>query len=65
MIHKRLQTDIIRENRLRRLAHATIAASRVGSGWVQLGKQETGLGTAGIADDEAWKWEAILDQFLL
>ena len=61
MIHKRLQTDIVRENRLRRLAHTTIAASRVRGRGIELRQQEAGLGAAGVADDEAGEWEAVLD----
>lgn len=64
MIHKRLQTNIVRENRLRGLAHTTVAASRVRGRWVEFGEKETCLRAASVADDEARQWEAILDEFL-
>jgi len=65
MIHKRLQADVVREDGLRVLAHATIAAGRVSGGRVELGEQETGLRATGVANDEAWQWEAVLDEFLM
>lgn len=64
MIHKSLQTNIVREDRLGRLTDTTVAASRMRSGRVELREQETGLGPAGIADDEAGQREAVLDEFL-
>jgi hypothetical protein len=64
MIHKRLQTDIVRKDRLCSLAHTTVATSGVGRGRVEFGEEETGLGSASVADDEARKREAVLDQFL-
>jgi hypothetical protein len=36
----------------------------VGSGRVELGEQETGLGAAGVADDEAGEGKAVLDEVL-
>lgn len=64
MIHKRLQANIVREDGLSSLAHAAIAASRMRGGRVEFGEEETGLRAAGIADDEAREWEAVLDEFL-
>ena len=64
MVHKRLQANIVRENGLGGLAHAAVAAARVGGGGVEFGEQETGLGAAGVADDEAREGEAVLDEFL-
>ena len=64
MIHKRLQTDVVREDGLRSLAHTTVATSGVGRGRVEFGEKEAGLGSAGVADDEAGKGEAVLDEFL-
>ena len=61
MIHKRLQTDIVREDRLRSLAHSAVATGGVRRGRVEFGEQETGLGAAGVADDEAREGEAVLD----
>ena len=43
MVHERLQTDIVREDRLRSLAHASITTRGVRSRWVELGKQEPSL----------------------
>jgi hypothetical protein len=64
MIHERLQADIIRENRLSSLTDAAIAGTRVGGGRVEFGEQETGLGAAGVADDETREGEAVLDEVL-
>lgn len=64
MIHERLQTDIVREDSLRGLANATVALCSVGGGGVQLAEQEASLGAAGVADDEAGKGEAVLDEVL-
>lgn len=64
MIHKRLQADVVSENRLRRLADTSVARGSVRRRWVELGEQETGLGAAGIADDESRQREAVLDEFL-
>jgi hypothetical protein len=36
----------------------------VGGGRVELGEQETGLGAAGVADDEAGEGKAVLDEVL-
>ena len=64
MVHKRLQANIVRENGLRSLAHAAVAAGRVSGGRVEFREQEAGLGAAGVADDEAREGEAVLDKFL-
>ena len=32
--------------------------------WIELGEQEAGLGPAGVADNETWKREAILNEVL-
>lgn len=64
MVHKRLQTNIVCEDRLRSLAYTTVTACRMGSGWVELGQEETGLGATRVADDEAWEGKAVLDQLL-
>lgn len=62
MIHERLQADVVGEDGLGRLGHAAIARGRrVRRGRVELGEQETGLGAACVADDEAWEGEAVLD----
>jgi len=65
MIHESLQTDIVGENRLRRLRHpAAVPAARrtrVRRTGVQLGEQETRLRAARVADDEAGEGEAVLD----
>lgn len=65
VVHERLQTDIIGEDGLCSLLHTTIACrARVRRRGVELGEQETGLRTAGVADDETGQWEAVLDEFL-
>lgn len=65
MIHKGLQANIIREDRLCSLRHAAVArGARVRGRRVELGEQETSLRAASVADDEARKWEAVLDEFL-
>ena len=62
MIHESLQADVVGEDGLGRLGHAAIARGRrVRRGRVELGEQETGLGAAGVADDEAGEREAVLD----
>ena len=65
VIHKSLQTDIVRENRLRRLRHpATVPAARrarVRRTGVQFREQEARLRAPGVADDEAGEGEAVLD----
>ena len=65
MIHKRLQTNIVREDGLSGLAYTTIAAGRVGRRWVEFGEKEASLRSTRVADNEAWKGEAVLDEFLL
>ena len=64
MVHERLQADVVGEDCLRRLAHATVGARRVRRRGVELGQQEAGLRAAGVADDEAGQGEAVLDQLL-
>ena len=66
MIHKRLQTNIIRENRLRALTHTTIPTrtTRMRRRWIELGEQETGLRSASVADNETGKRETVLDEVL-
>ena len=64
MVHKGLQADIVCEDGLRSLADAAVARRGVRGGRVELGEQETGLGTACVADDETGEWEAVLDEFL-
>ena len=64
MVHKRLQANIVRENGLGGLAHAAVAAARVGGGRVEFGEEEAGLGATSVADNEAREWEAVLDEFL-
>ena len=55
MVHKRLQTHVVGEDRLRRLRHPAVPArrTRVRGRRVELGEQETRLGAASVADDEA------------
>ena len=53
VLHKDLQTDVVRENRLAgRTAACTVQTTgHVRCRWVQLGEEEAGLGAALIADD--------------
>ena len=55
MIHERLQAHVVGEDRLRRLRHPAVPArrTRVRGRRVELGEQETRLGAASVADDEA------------
>ena len=64
MVHKGLQTDIVGENRLSSLRDATIAAGSVRRAGVEFGEQESSLRTAGVANNEARKREAVLDEVL-
>lgn len=64
MIHKRLQTHIVRENSLRALTNAPVALARMRRAGVQLAQQESRLATAGIAHDEPGEREAVLDEVL-
>ena len=64
MIHKGLQTDIIREDGLSRLTDATVAGRRVSGRRVEFGQQEPSLGAAGVADDETGEGKAVLDEVL-
>ena len=64
MIHKRLQTNIIRENRLRALTDPSVRGARVRGAGIELGEQEAGLRAAGVADDEAREGKAVLDEIL-
>jgi hypothetical protein len=64
MIHKRLQTNVVCEDRLRGLAHTTVAASRMRGRWVEFGEKEARLRPASVAHDEARQWEAVLNEFL-
>jgi hypothetical protein len=64
VIHKGLQRDIVGEDSLRGLRNTTVRASGVCGRWVELGEEETGLGAAGITDNESGKRETVLDQAL-
>lgn len=64
MIHESLQANIIRKDRLRSLAYAAITARGMCGRWIEFGKEETSLGSTGIADDEPREWESVLNEFL-
>lgn len=64
MVHERLQTDIIREDSLRRLAHTAVALRCVRCRGVKLAEQETGLRASGVANNETRQREAVLDKVL-
>lgn len=64
MVHERLQGNIVGEDSLGRLRCAAVGACCVRGGWIQLRKEEAGLGTSCIANDESRKWKAILYKFL-
>lgn len=65
VLHKRLQRDVVGEDGLGGLGSDTaVCPRRVRRRRVQLGEQETSLGSAGIADNEAREGEAIRDEFL-
>lgn len=65
MLHERLQADVVREDRLRSLAHAAVrSGARVSSAGVELREEETRLTAAGVADDEAGEGESLADEVL-
>ena len=64
MIHECLQTNVIREDGLRRLAHTTVALCRMRCRWVELAEQETRLRASSIANNETRQREAVLDEIL-
>jgi len=64
VVHERLQTDVVGEDGLRRLTDTAVRARRVRCRRVELGKQETGLRTASVTDDETGQREAVLNEFL-
>ena len=64
MVHECLQADIVGENRLSSLRNATVAAGSVRRARVEFGEQETSLRSAGVANNEARKREAVLDEVL-
>lgn len=65
MLHERLQRDVIGEDGLRALTYTAVATSRVRGAGVEFAKQEAGLRATSVTDNEARKWEAILDEFLV
>jgi hypothetical protein len=65
VVHERLQTDVIREDGLCRLTHASVARRGMCRGRVQFREQETSLRAAGITDNESREREAVLDEILL
>jgi hypothetical protein len=64
VVHECLQADVVGENRLSILCDAAVAAGSVRCAGVELGEQETGLRSTGVADDETGQREAVLDEFL-
>jgi hypothetical protein len=64
VVHKGLQADIVGENRLGSLRDATVAAGSVRRAGVEFGEQESSLRTTGVANNEAGKREAVLDEVL-
>jgi hypothetical protein len=64
VVHESLQADIVGENRLSSLSNAAVVARSVRCAGVELGEQETSLRSAGVADDESGKREAVLDEVL-
>jgi len=64
VIHKRLQADIVCEDRLRTLTDTAVRARGVSGTGVEFAKQETSLGATCVANDEAWEREAILNEVL-
>ena len=66
VVHERLQRYIVGKNGLSCLrADATIGTSSVGGRRVQLGQQETCLGTTSIAHNESGKREAVGNKILV
>ena len=65
MVHEGLQRHIISEDGLRGLGSDAAVSSRgVGCRWVELRKQETSLGTAGITDNETRQRKTVGDKIL-
>ena len=64
MVHERLQGNIVGEDCLGRLRCAAVGACRMRGGRIQLRKEEAGLGTSCVANDESGEWKSILYKFL-
>ena len=67
MLHKNLQTDIVRENCLptRNARVAVHSTGHVRCGRVQLGEKEPRLTSTLIADNVARNWETVNEEFLV
>lgn len=61
VIHEGLQRHVIRENCLGALGWCTVGSCGVRGRRIQLGQQETGLGTACVTNDETRKRETVRD----
>lgn len=64
MLHKHLEGNIIGKDGRSNGCRAVLAARDVGGRWVELGQQETGLGSVLVTDNVTWDRETIRQQLL-